>query len=111
MVHFMKLWDNPFKSIQSGRKTIEMRLNDEKRKLINVGDDIEFVNVETGEKLRCEVVNLFKYASFDELYLNHNKVSIGYCEDEVADPKDMLKYYSASDIEKYGVLGIEIKLL
>ena len=40
---------------------------------------------------------------------NHNKISIGYTENEIANPDDMLMYYSKEDIEKYGVLGIELK--
>ena len=43
MIHQMKLFNGPFQIIKSGSKTIEMRLNDEKRKLINVNDIIEFV--------------------------------------------------------------------
>lgn len=32
----MKLYSVPFKKIKDGTKTIEMRLNDDKRKLINI---------------------------------------------------------------------------
>ena len=48
---------------------------------------------------------------FENLYLNHSKVSIGYKEDENAKPDDMLVYYSMEEIKNYGVLGIEIKVL
>lgn len=48
------------------------------------------------------------YKNFNELYNNHNKISIGYKENENANPDDMLMYYSKEDIEKYGVLGIEL---
>ena len=34
--------------------------------------------------------------------------SIGYAKDEKANPNDMLMYYSEENIEKYGVLGIEL---
>ena len=40
-----------------------------------------------------------------------DKVSIGYNEDEVANPNDMKKYYSMEEQECYGVLAIEIKLI
>jgi len=32
MIHQMTLYNGPFEAIQSGKKTIEMRLYDEKRK-------------------------------------------------------------------------------
>ena len=109
MLHEMKLQDDPFKKISDGTKTIEMRLYDEKRKKVKVGDLIEFTNVLNNEKLITRVINLYRYKDFDELYKNHDKVSIGYNEDEEANPCDMSMYYSDEDIEKYGVVGIKIK--
>ena len=111
MKHYMNLWDDSFESIKNNTKTIEMRLNDEKRSLINIGDIIEFTNTKTKEVLVIEVVNLYKYNSFKELYEKHNKISIGYKEDEEANPHDMLVYYPIDKINKYGVLGIEIRVI
>ena len=34
MTHYMNLWDDSFQAIKEGRKKVEMRLYDEKRKLI-----------------------------------------------------------------------------
>ena len=110
MLYSMKLQTQPFLAIKSGRKTIEMRLNDNKRKNINVGDMVEFTDVNTGKTLLCRVVNLYRCVSFDELYKNHDKISIGYKENEIADPKDMLAYYPQEEIDKYGVVGIEVKI-
>ena len=50
MKHNMNLNNRPFKSIKEGTKTIELRLNDEKRSLLKVGDEIEFTNRDTNEK-------------------------------------------------------------
>lgn len=106
----MNIWDESFQKIKDKTKTIEMRLCDEKRSVISVGDIIEFTNTKNGEILKCIVTNLFKYKNFDELYKCHNKISIGYSKDEIASPADMLAYYSIEKIEKYGVLGIEIRI-
>lgn len=110
MIHKMNLWDDSFQKIKDGTKTIEMRLFDEKRSLISIGDIIEFTNVKNIEILECVVTNLYRYKDFDELYKRHDKVSIGYAEDETAEPKDMLAYYSAEKIKNLGVIGIEIQL-
>ena len=109
MLHAMNLQRSPFLSIKSGRKRIEMRLYDDKRKMVKVGDMVEFTDVTTQEKLVCEVINLHIYPTFDELYQNHDKISIGYMENETADPKDMFAYYPQEEINKYGVVGIEVK--
>ena len=109
MKHEMKLNNEPFECIKNGTKTIELRLNDEKRKLLTVGDYIEFTNKVTNEKLLVEVIDLFKYNSFEELYKHFNKIEMGYSINEEANPKDMENYYSKEEQEKYGVLGIKIK--
>lgn len=84
-------------------------MNDEKRQLINMGDLIEFTNRDTLEKMRLEVVALYKYPNFEELYKHFNKIEMGYREDEVASFLDMEQYYSQGDQEKYGVLGIRLE--
>lgn len=111
MKHEMKLNNEPFECIKNGTKTIELRLNDEKRKQLIVGDYIEFTNRVTNEKLLVEVIDLFKYNSFEELYKHFNKIEMGYSINEEANPKDMENYYSKEEQEKYGVLGIKIKKL
>ncbi len=42
MVHEMLLAPKPFEMMKSGQKTIELRLYDEKRKHIQIGDRIRF---------------------------------------------------------------------
>lgn len=108
MIHKMNLWDESFQKIKNKTKTIEMRLCDEKRSLISIGDIIQFTNTKTNEILKCIVTNLYKYKNFDELYKYHDKISIGYSEDEIADSKDMFAYYDLEKIERYGVVGIEL---
>lgn len=108
MIHNINLWNASFQKIKNKTKTIEMRLCDEKRSIIQIGDFIVFTNTNSNETLKCIVTNLYKYKSFEELYKYHNKIAIGYNEDEVARPSDMLVYYSPENIEKYGVIGIEV---
>ena len=108
MLHKMNLWNDSFNKIKNETKTIEMRLCDEKRSLISIGDMIEFTNTKNNETCECVVLNLYKYENFSELYKHHDKRSIGYSDNEIADFSDMFAYYSVEKIKKYGVLGIEI---
>ena len=109
MEYKMHLTEKPFFMIKSGKKDIEMRLFDEKRQKIQKGDTIEFSNVETGQTINAEVIDIHKFNNFSELYSDFDKTRLGYYEDEEASPKDMSQYYSNEEIEKYGVVGIEIK--
>ena len=111
MTYQMNLHPGPFALIKHGLKDVEMRLYDERRKPINVGDIIEFTNNQSLEKIYCEGVNLQNFAKFVELYNQYPQERLGYKLDEIADPNDMEQYYSKEQIEKYGVLAIEIKLI
>ena len=107
----MRLHKEPFELIKNGSKTIELRLYDEKRQMINLGDAITFENRSDGDKIQVKVIALYKYPSFEELYKHFDKVSIGYKEDEEANPKDMELYYSSEEQSKNGVVGIEMELI
>ena len=60
MNHVMKLQEFPFDQIRNGKKNIEVRLYDEKRQKIKIGDTVEFrKESEQIEVLKAEVVGLF----------------------------------------------------
>ena len=110
MIHNMKLNDAPFKMIKNGEKTIELRLYDEKRRKIKVGDTICFKS--KTDKLTSTVRALHIFRNFEELYVALPLDKCGYTADELAtaSPDDMLEYYTKEQIEKYGVVGIEIEI-
>lgn len=111
MVHEMRLRSGPFFAIKNGKKDIELRLLDEKRRGISVGDEIVFVSMDSPEKrMRTLVKNLHIFESFAELYASFDKTRLGYTESESADPKDMEKYYPSEEQKMFGVVGIEIKV-
>lgn len=111
MTHSMHLHHQPFVMIQKGIKTIEIRLNDEKRQLIKVGDQIQFDDRTTRDTCMVDVIALHYFSSFRELYQKFDKDVLGYQKEEKAKPEDMEQYYSKEDQEKYGVVGIEVRLL
>ena len=111
MLYHMRLQHKPFCRIQDGTKTIEMRLNDEKRQLLKEGDLIEFENLMTKDFLKVEIVHLYSFPNFVELYQKFDKRMLGYSDHEEANPKDMEEYYSIAEQEQFGVLAIEVKRL
>ena len=113
MKHIMKLNPQPFDMIKSGKKTIELRLYDEKRKAIAKGDTIKFIRADTKSELICLVENLYVFESFKALYEGLSLLKCGYSEANIdrASFNDMNEYYSLEKQEQYGVVGIEVKLL
>ena len=57
----MKLNNEQFEKIKNETKTVELRLNDEKRQLLRVKDLIEFTNRNTNEKILVEIERLYYY--------------------------------------------------
>lgn len=110
--HIMHINNQPFLSILQGKKTIEMRLYDEKRQQLKKNDEIIFINKTNKNKLiKTKIKELHICKSFNELYHKFDKINLGYNHNENAYPSDMEKFYSREDIEKFGVVGIEIELL
>lgn len=107
MIHKMKLLESPFERIKDGTKTVEFRLYDEKRKMIKIGDKIEFSKLpELEEKILVEVVDLYKEDSFKELF---EKVLTD--ENDIKKHMEVIyKIYTKEQEKEYGVLGIKIKL-
>jgi len=112
-VHTMKLQPLPMAQIKSGKKTIELRLYDEKRQRVSEGDRIRFVNMQdAADQITVTVEALYVFDSFAELYAHLPLTACGYDEDTLAQasPRDMEQYYSAEEQSRFGVVGIKIRL-
>lgn len=111
MTHCMNLELSAFFKIANGSKTIELRLNDKKRQKINIGDRIEFRCSEINSVIFAEVIKLHKFSDFEQLYKALPLEKCGYSKDDLkaAHYTDMEKYYTKSQIKKYGALGIELQ--
>ncbi len=110
MEHRMSLRPIPFGMIKSGQKTVELRLFDEKRAAIRVGDTLRFCCTEGGEPLFARVITLHRFSSFSALYAALPLLKCGYTEEDIATaaPSDMDEYYSPEEQRLYGVVGIEL---
>jgi ASC-1-like (ASCH) protein len=112
MLHKMKLQHSPFQKMQKGSKTIELRLYDEKRQKVQVGDQIEFTKLEDGtQKLLTQVVALHRFESFEKMFRELPADAMGYSEGQTPKAEDMEQYYSKEEQALYGVIGIEIDLV
>lgn len=113
MIHEMKLQPKYYNYILNGTKRIELRLNDEKRQIIKVGDKIKFLKEPNlNESFEVKVIELIKYNSFIDLF-NDYDISIlsnkSMSKEELL--KDLEKFYTKEKQKKYGVVGIKIELV
>ena len=113
MQHEMKLIAVYFDKIALGEKVFEVRLNDEKRKSISVGDIIIFKKLpELEEEIRAVVTDLLYFKSFTEMAKNLSSTEIGFencSEKSIVDAYH--EFYSVENESKFGVLAIKVKCL
>ena len=107
----MNLQPKYFDFIKDGTKRIELRLYDEKRQSIQLGDIIEFAKSDD-EKFKAEVVGLLRYNSFAELFEDFD---ISILADSSMTKQELLEvlgeFYSEEKQAEFGVIGIRIKLI
>ena len=108
LVHKMRLNKIPFEKIDSGNKTIESRLFDKKRRIINVGDSIEFEQYDNNsKKITAKVIAIYRYPSFSEMFYDFSPKYFGG-----GSRKSLLKeinnIYSPREQSRFGVVGIKI---
>lgn len=111
MLHEMKLQAKYFDYIQNGTKKIELRLYDEKRSIINLGDEIEFLKEpDLTQKMKVKVIGLLRYNTFTDLFKDF---SIEDLADSSMTKEELLnvlqEFYTADKQKHYGVLGIRIE--
>ena len=108
----MKLMTKYFDFIKFGSKRIELRLNDEKRKNIKIGDEIIFEELADNPRyLKTKVIDLYYENNFNNLI---EKYDIELFADKYATKEELIKIlndiYQKEKQEKYGVVGIKIEL-
>src|SRR5690554_1963071 len=107
MEHNMRLFEEPFNLILQGKKIIEIRLNDEKRQKVKIGDHIIFWKLPNCEEnLKVRVSGLLHYESFEKLYkdipfdlFGRDGKSLEWMI------KGTYKIYTKEQEKRYGALG------
>ena len=113
MIHEMKLQPEYFNFILNGTKRIEIRLNDEKRQNIKLGDKIKFLKEpDLNESFEAQVIGLLRDNSFEEMFKDYD---ISILSDKSMTKEELIsvleQFYTKEKQEKYGVLGIRIELI
>ena len=112
VAHEMKLQPKFFDFIKSGTKRIELRLYDEKRRNIELGDKIIFKKEpKLEEVVETTVVGLLRYKSFKELFEDFD---MSLLADKSVTKRELLEgleeFYTVEKQEEFEVLGTRIEL-
>ena len=109
----MKLQPEYYNFILNGTKRIEIRLFDEKRQQIKIGDTIKFLKEpELKESFNARIIGLLRYNSFDDMFKDFD---ISILSDKSMIKEGLLgvleQFYTKEKQKRYGVLGIRIELI
>ena len=109
----MHLNETVYQLIKNGTKRIEVRLLDEKRKGVRLGDEIIFINrADDDDRVRAKVIGLLFYNNFAELVADYE---IEILMDKSMTKEDLLKelnkFYPAEEQAELGVVGIRFELI
>jgi len=118
----MRLADDMFEAVKLGTKTVEIRLFDDKRKLVDIGDFIRFSKMsDPSQKIRRRVVDIELAENFENLFtenrykedkiwekeLRFTPVQLGAPENSTVEElvEGMRKFYTEEQEEKDGVIA------
>lgn len=108
-MHKLNVKEKYYNLLKSGEKTIELRLYDDKRKMIKVGDELEFANAsDADDRFMAEVIALHRAESFVALCEKIDCRQAG-----MADKEELItvlkEFYPEERQKAFGVVGIEVK--
>ena len=100
-----------FELVKNGTKTVEVRVNDEKRRKLKVGDIISFLKLpDNDEKIDAIVEELAYYKDFVSL-VNHYSMeelySSLYSKEDFINL--LMSFYKEEEIQEYGTVAIKFK--
>jgi len=109
----MKLAVWPFEFIKNGNKKFEIRLLDEKRQAIKIGDEIEFTLADdSSQTIRVYVKELITAPTFVELFGRVDPEFAGWptgtSPQQAAD--DMRKFYAEDEEKEFGTVAIGLEV-
>ena len=111
IIYRMQLQPLPFNQISAGIKRLEIRLFDEKRRNIQVGDSVEFYNAQDPANICKKRISAVTHAaSMLDLFHEISLESAGWPQGTLPEKAvaDMRKYYSEDEEKKWGAVALHL---
>jgi len=101
-----------FDIVLQGKKNVEVRVNDEKRRQLKVGDTLLFLKrPDDVEKIRVKITKLVLFPNFVEVVHHYSmeRIYLGNTTEEEY-LNIMNQFYKEEDVLKNGVVAIEFEM-
>lgn len=112
MEMFVHLHPEVFEIVLNKIKDVEVRVNDLKRRKLNIGDTLIFLKrPEEKEQIKAKVINLVYFNNFQEVidYYDMKRIYLSNTTKEEYISL-MHQFYSSKEVKEWGVVAIEFKI-
>lgn len=112
-MYIMKLKEEFFDQVKAGTKIYEVRLYDEKRQKICIGDTIIFKKMPNLiDGVVTKVVDVKRFESFEQMAQTLSLSSVGFDKKNSAQVSRFYRsIYGREDEKKYGVVAFKLELV
>lgn len=111
LTHYMNLTDEYFDAVKCGKKTVELRVYDNKRRDVKVGDYIIFKRyLDQQDTVKVTVTGTHLYDSFADLTADHKPSAMGFSGKSRGAVAAMMNRLYEAKLAKCKPFAIEIKL-
>jgi len=102
------LHSDVFEIVKRGKKDVEVRINDEKRRKLHVGDILIFLKRPLEDESIVKTVKALEYYNNFEELVNHYDMERIYLEGYTKEMylKEMARFYTKEEQDEYGVVAI-----
>ncbi len=108
----MRLEKKSFELLKSGKKIWEIRLNDDKRKCVGVGDEIVFMKrPELEERLPMIVEEKVPFVSVQRLLDKIDLADIGDYANELEFIQQLMNHYTPGEMNEKGLVAFKVRLV
>lgn len=99
--------------IKNGTKNVEVRINDEKRRKLRIGDSIQFLNRgNESQYIVAKITNLEYYSNFEKLVKHYDIKNVyleGYSKEYFLNL--LSRFYTIEEQNEYGVVAITFEVV
>ena len=106
----MHLESEIYNLVNNNIKDIEIRINDEKRRKLKIGDIITIINRGNNDTFKVKITNLEYFSSFNDCINNYDLKRLYNDKITKEELLNLLyKFYTKEEENKYGVVAIIFK--
>jgi len=109
----MKLTSEFFDQVKSGKRTYEIRIYDEKRQKVAIGDNIIFKKLpDLIDGVIVKVTDIKRFETFEDMARTLSLSSIGFENKNASQVARFYRsFYSKEEEKKYGIVAFKMELV